>query len=116
MIKSRRYLKKQIIKYNKPDNKADFNLLTRTIREEIKQNKNESWQKFSQKFLKNPTSSKPFWAKINKLRSDKVKSGSIPSFFEKGQVYKNDEEKANLFTTHLVKTFRESENDKFDKT
>jgi hypothetical protein len=114
LIEKRKELKKRIRKGGIAREKSDYNLLTRVIRDEIKSVHNESWSKFSIKFKGNPVCSKPFWQRVNKLRSNKTKIKSIPVLKNAERLYVSDTDKANLFAEGLAATFSDTDIPKFD--
>ena len=54
-----------------------------------------------------PASTREFWAKINQAKNQK-KSGEIPNLVLGNNVYKSNEEKANLFASILSETFTDN--------
>ncbi len=66
----------------------------------------------------NPPSTKPFWKRINIIKGKKNKQ-SIPTLKVDGVEYETDDQKANLFSSILYKTFSLTTgnhfNDKFKK-
>ncbi|RNA28074.1 hypothetical protein BpHYR1_049231 [Brachionus plicatilis] len=60
--------------------------------------KNENLQR------KSPTSSRPFWNKINKMRTSKY-SNKIPTLVHNNQKIETDKEKGNIFGKILEETF-----------
>ncbi|RMZ94334.1 RNA-directed DNA polymerase from mobile element jockey-like, partial [Brachionus plicatilis] len=97
-IKERKRLKRKIKK--NPGSlqlRIECNRLTNKIKFEITKFRNEQWEKLIQKFGPYPTSSRPFWRKINKFRK-----------------YNTDPEKGELFKELLVKTFSQENDPNFD--
>ena len=90
-----------------------YNFLTKLIRNEKDEINNNDWSKFIENQGKNPTSTKPFWKKINKIRGKSTKS-SIPVLKVDQNVYQTDDEKANLFANMLKTTFADGNDDIFD--
>jgi hypothetical protein len=72
LIKLRKKTKNFTKRDNDPNIKTRYNKLTALIREKIDAVKNNEWNEFIQKLGKNPTSTKPFWQKINNLRGNKT--------------------------------------------
>ena len=68
---------------------------------------------FLEKQGKNPTNSKPFWGRINKLKGNKS-SKSIPTLKTDDKLVETDEGKANLFDEILKDTFSDQNNEKVD--
>ena len=95
------------------ENKQMYNLLTKAIREEINQLKNNEWQEFIKKQGNNPLNSKPFWQRLNKLKGKK-NNKSIPTLKKDGIIYEKDYEKANLFSNILRNTFSDENGETFD--
>lgn len=63
------------------------------------------------------TSSRPFWQRIKKLKSNnenESKSTYIPNLFYDNKVFKTDYEKAELFGNILQNVFQESNDPNFD--
>ena len=105
-IKERRKARRLVKKYNTASNRANYNRLTALLRLKIKNHRNESWTKFIEKVGKNQLSSRPFWIKINKFRKNKQKKmGSMPTLSYDNKIYETNEEKADLFSSLLAKTF-----------
>ena len=118
MTKKKKSLKAAIKHHKSNENihitelKRDYNLLKEIITGEIAAMDNSSWIKFLEKQVKRPTSSAPFWRKINYHK--KKKKNSIKSLSYNNKLYHTDVEKANLFAELLHKTFSEEDNNKFD--
>ena len=100
-----------------PEDKSKYNKLTKLVKEEIKSYRNKQWSMFIEKVGNNPTSSKPFWQRINKLRSSKTESStkSIPNLIHNNQNYSADDDKANLFGSILEQTFENYKDAEFDR-
>ena len=101
-----------------PESRTEYNRLTAVIRYKIGEFRNKSWENFIKKIGKNPTSSKPFWLKINRFRNKRNKNSiKIPTLKSNGQTFESNEEKANLFGSILKETFSLNSNDrsKFDE-
>ena len=92
-----------------------YNKLTEVIRDENRATKDKEWSSFVDKLGKNPPSTKPFWSRINNIRGKKNKQ-PIPTLKVDNITYESDEQKANLFSSILQKTFSlESDNQFNDK-
>ena len=91
--------------------KREYNMIKEIISGELTALENSSRGKFLEKPGKHPTSSAPFWRKIN---YHKNKTNSIKSLLYNNSLYHSDGEKANLFAELLQKTFSEEDNNKFD--
>lgn len=61
----------------------------------------------------NPPSTKPFWKRINAIKGKKNKQ-AIPTIKVNGVEYETDEQKANLFSSTLSKTFSLTTGNHFD--
>jgi hypothetical protein len=48
--------------------KTEYNKLTSELKSKLKEFRNQSWLKFIESMGKNPTSTVPFWRRINKFR------------------------------------------------
>ena len=88
-------------------------ILTQEIRNENKAMKDKEWSEFTQKLGNNPPSTKPFWKRISTIRGKKSNS-SIPTLNVDKQLYESDEQKANLFSSILSKTFSMDNDSKFN--
>ncbi len=108
LIKNRREIRRDIKKIIDLDAKkifrTEYNRLTRELNQSIKSYTEKSWLRFLGKLGPYPPSTREFWAKINQAKNQK-KSGNIPNLLSGSDVYKSDEEKANLFATILSETF-----------
>ncbi len=71
------------------------------------------WQDFIKKIGPNPVSSRPYWQRINRLRTGKNKTSNIPYLKFNDKKYENDNDKANLFKDILKDTFQLSDDDSF---
>jgi hypothetical protein len=59
---------------------------------------------------------KNFWNRINKLKNDGIEKRSyFPVMNHNNKQYKTDHEKANMFGTILSETFKDNEDEKYDK-
>jgi Fe2+ transport system protein B len=96
-----------------PNLKTRYNKLTAVIREEIDAIKHNEWNEFVQKLGKNPTSTKPFWQRINNIRGNKT-TKTTPTLVVNNTKYETDEQKANLFFKTLTETFSSKNNPNFD--
>jgi hypothetical protein len=65
------------------------------------------WEKFINKLGPSPTSSAPFWKKIN---FHKKKQNSVKTLVHKNQIYHTNAEKASLFADILATTFSDNNN------
>ncbi len=94
-----------------------YNKLTKIVKEEIAAYKNKKWIDFVDSLGKNPVSSRPFWQKINKMRNKngKKRTNQMPSLELNNITYTSNEERANLFGGLLEQTFKDSNDDEFDK-
>jgi hypothetical protein len=96
LIKLRKKTKHFTKRDSDPNIKTRYNKLTTIIREEIDAIKNNEWNEFVQKLGKNPTSTKPFWQRINNIRGNKTAKSTSTLVVNKTK-YETDEQKANLF-------------------
>jgi hypothetical protein len=71
IIKDRRIERRAYKKTNSDISKTEYNKLTSKLRLKIKEFRNTSWLKFVDSMGKNPTSTIPFWRRINKFRNKK---------------------------------------------
>jgi hypothetical protein len=84
--------------------KRVYNKLTKVIRDENIAKKDKEWTRFNDRLGNNPPSRKPFWNRINTIRGKKNKQ-PIPTLKEDNLSYETDEQKSNLFSSILEKTF-----------
>lgn len=93
--------------------KKHYNYLSRRVKAAIGEHKNKLWTQFLEKAGKNPVSSRPFWQRVNALRSNKSAS-RIPCLLQgvtdiegkkKTAVIEKDEEKAEIFRRLLSDRF-----------
>ncbi|RMZ97234.1 hypothetical protein BpHYR1_038510 [Brachionus plicatilis] len=71
---------------------GDFSKLASELNLSLKEFWNQNWLEFINKTGKNPLSSRPFWRKINKFRSNKSPR-QIPSLFKDGKEFNTDIDK-----------------------
>ena len=83
--------------------KNEYNNLNTKIKQEIRDHRNKKWEEFLEKLGPNPTSSKPFWQRINKFRTRNF--GKIPTIVLNNKKITTDTEKANAFSDSLAQTF-----------
>jgi molybdopterin converting factor small subunit len=94
----------------------EFNIINRTIKEEIKAIKNQTWVKFSETFSHNPIQSKPFWKRIDEIKNNGIKKDdTYPILLFEKKEYREDIDKANLFGKLLRETFTDNETKKYDQ-
>jgi hypothetical protein len=106
IIKDRRKARRKAKKYNNPLNRTQYNRLTAILKRKIIEHRNKNWALFVERMGKNPTSSRPFWIRINKFRNLKAqKNHRIPSLIQDGKSYETNEGKAQLFSSILASTF-----------
>ena len=92
-----------------PSARPAYNRLTTLLQEQINAHKNAQWDSFIASLGPRPSSTRPFWRKINQMRNGaKSKNNSGKLTKPDGTSAKSDEEKAALFTNMLEKTFRGS--------
>jgi hypothetical protein len=114
LIKARKTARK--IADKDPDCKSAkklYNKLTETIREENRAARDKEWSNFVDKLGSNPPSTKPFWKRINVIKGKKNKQ-AIPTIKVNGVEYETDDQKANLFSSTLIKTFSLTTGNHFD--
>ena len=98
-------------KLSTSEHKRKYNMITKIVQEEIIAHKNKKWEEFLSSVGKNPTSSKPFWQKINKIRNKTINSASsktIKNLVYDGKEYQSELEQADLFGRLLQETFSDS--------
>jgi hypothetical protein len=118
MIKYRKTARKRAQKAKATErDKAIFNNINKLIKSEIVAYKNQKWSNFLESLGKNPVSTRPFWQKINKIRNknQNKKSEKIPSLNFNNAIYTTNDEKANIFGSILEQTFKDSNDEKFNK-
>ena len=107
LIKQRKVLKSMIKNKKIPIEtvkklKSEYNLIKKTITEEINALENSKWNDFIKKIGKNPTSCAPFWKRIN---LHKTKQTSIKTLLYEDKAYHTNSQKANLFADIMATTF-----------
>ena len=113
LIKHKKYLLKHKSDINSITN---VNILSKIIKEEISVLRNNNWNSFTENIKNNPLSSKKFWRRIETIKNDgRIKNNCFPKLFHNDLEYNTDIEKANLFARILNETFKDNENDKYDK-
>jgi hypothetical protein len=118
LISHKNYLLKEKSKVNL---NSEINQLSKIINEEINVLRNKNWENFTNHVNDNPLSSKKFWRRIDKIKNDgKDKKSYFPVMIMKSEEFNNEEfkkdiDKANLFGKILNETFKDNEDDKFDK-
>jgi exonuclease III len=100
------------------NNRTELNLikyktLNNQVKLLIKNQKDNDWDKFIKTQGPNPTSSKPFWQRINKFRN-KPESNEICHITENGITYKTDQQKADVFANHLGSIFSNTNDPRFN--
>ena len=113
LIKERRFIRNEIRKHKKKEDKTKYNKLKKIINEEIKKVREAEWDNFLKKCGKTPLSNKPFWQRINKFRNNKNKSNNIPILTHNNEQFESNDKKTKLFCSLLEETF--SNNGKFDE-
>ena len=101
-------------KLSTSDHKRKYNMITKIV-QEIIAHKNKN---FLSSVSKNPTSSRPFWQKINKIRNKTINSASskkIKNLVYDGKEYQSESEQADLFGRLLQDTFSDSNDKKLHK-
>jgi hypothetical protein len=83
------------------------NKIIKEITKEIKKVWSDQWIKFVEKCSKS-TSTRPYWAKINQIRTGKV-GGLMPNLKLNGCKYETDSHKAEILSELLASTFINSE-------
>ena len=104
LILERKTARKKAVKSGLIEDKAAFNKLTLKIRIRKIDLKSKEWDEFLLKQGPNPTSSRPFWKKINKVLKGPQNS-KIPKLLCEGKEFSTDSEKAEIFMKMLSKTF-----------
>jgi hypothetical protein len=113
LISHKKYLLKEKSKGNL---NSEINRLSKIINEEINVLRNKNWENFTNHVNDNPLSSKKFWRRIDKIKNDgKDKKSYFPVMIHNNEELKTDIDKANLFGKILNETFKDNEDDKFDK-
>jgi hypothetical protein len=91
-----------------------YKTLSKQVKTLIMSLRNNDFNNFIKKQGLNPTSSKPFWQRINQFRSKPV-SNSIPTITENGVDYSTNQQKADLFANHLQEIFTDSNEPRFNQ-
>ena len=81
----------------------EYKRLTTQIRKEIKLHRNSKWEEFLKSLGPNPTSSKPFWQRINKFRTKG--QSKIPTLLLNQTQITTDFGKSTVFCDSLAQTF-----------
>jgi len=99
--------------HQKKQMKTKINSLVKIIKTKISEFRSEEWKDFIKKIGPNPVSSRPYWQRINRLRTGKSKASNIPDLKFNDKKYENDNDKANLFKDILKDTFQLSNDESF---
>jgi uncharacterized protein YaaR (DUF327 family) len=84
--------------------KAEFNKMVQDLKLKIYSHRVKQWQDFIEKVGPNPSSSRPFWQRINRARTNKSTQSNIPTQIHENKIFESDKEKADLFKSILEKT------------
>jgi exonuclease III len=104
MIKERHELRKKLNKTTSKEVKSSTNLLGKKIKNEIKEIRSKNWINFVERCGKNPSSSRPFWNKVNEFRGAK-RFNNIPVLKTREATFNSNEEKADCFGRILENNF-----------
>ena len=107
LIKIKKATRKELKKSHSQALKSIFNKQSAEIKLAIKDYREKTWKNFLSKLGPNPISSRPFWSKINRVRSSK-KSPSIPTLVINNVKFETNLEKANFFASILSETFSDT--------
>lgn len=112
LIKYRRKLRRDIDKLKtktkcQTSKKSELNSITKQINTKINEFYNNSWKEFVQKHP-NPTSSRPFWKRINKFKNKSI-NRQIPKLIFNNHFIESDQEKSNVFKYNLESIFSNNE-------
>jgi hypothetical protein len=94
-------------------NKKAFYTMVNLVREEINKFKCSTWKKMLNRSSMYPTSSKPFWARINRVRNGKMNNG-ITKIKCNNEVINDKGKIAKAFADKLSKTFNHNDIDEVD--
>ena len=89
--------------------KQEYNRLTNELQEQICAHRSDQWDSFISKLGPRPSTTRPFWKKINQIRNgsnNQSKGAKLKR--PDGSHTANDEEKAATFASTLESTFRGS--------
>jgi hypothetical protein len=112
-IKEKRKLRRKHAITHDLNLKSAINKLNEEIKQLIMNKNSSTWEKFITDINKRSTSTRLIWTKIDNMRQAKVKS-SIPTLIHNNKSYTDDLDKANLFSSCLAETFRNSDQPEFD--
>jgi hypothetical protein len=106
-IKAKKIAMRAWYKVRSEENLRKFETLTKQVKQLIRRFRDDDYNKFMKMHGPNPTSSKPFWRRINQFRSKPV-TNNIATIVENGVSYTSDQQKADIFATHLASIFSDS--------
>ena len=121
IINARKSLKRSLSK--NPENlflKAEINIFTKTIREELKAYRESLWLSFCSSLNHTKKYSGDYWNKIKKIdqlgggNSNKKKKTNIPTLIVNNSIATTNYEKAQIFGSSLEKIFSDEISDNFD--
>ena len=97
------------VKHRSVAAKQEYNRLTNELQERICAHRSAQWDAFIEKLGPRPSSTRPFWQKINQIRSGtRTSNNNVKLNRPDGTSTTNDEEKATTFARLLESTFRGS--------
>ena len=112
LIKHKRKLRRKRIKDKSDEAKANYYRFCRLVKRKIQRFRSGGWCKFLEKVGSNPTSTKPFWKRINRFRRN-PEANNVPTLREDGNIYRTDVQKANKFAEKLGLTFTDTPSPQF---
>jgi len=115
-IKEKNKMRREVSKKKNINNtalKTEFNKIVQDLKLKIYSHRVKQWQDFIEKVGPNPSSSRPFWQRINRARTNKSTQSNIPNLFHENKIFELDKEKADLFKSILEKTFSQEIDENF---
>jgi exonuclease III len=92
---------------------SEYSKLERAVKELNKSLANQNWDKFIDRVGPRPTTTTPFWQRINRFRN-KPESNSIATLIYNNMKCSEDDDKCNAFADHLQKTFSTDPDNNFN--
>ena len=113
LVREKRRARRKKQKSNSPEDIREYNRLAKEVKAKSKELSKESWTKFIDRVGPRPTSSAPFWQRINRFRN-KPESNTIATIVHNNTSCSNDMDKAQAFADHLSKVFSTDPLNNFD--
>ena len=114
LIRHKRKLRREFIRFRSPQTKTEINRLQNTIKIQLTLHKQKTWKTFYRKLNQN-TNPRTFWQKIKSLNGDS-ENNNTPPIKSSGTIISDNKEKATLFRNHLENIHSCPNDPHFDNT